>query len=74
MGLGGRIKISVYSDVKAGKVVIGDAKQFSEYANQRVIATTVMFVPDSVCQTQRLVRPICLIKFLKYLELAKFTL
>ena len=35
------------SPFKAGKVVIKDAKHFSEYADQRVHATKVLFVPET---------------------------
>ena len=45
-GVGGKVKSSVYSDVKAGKTVINNANQFAEYANKRVHATDVFFVGE----------------------------
>ena len=43
-GVGGKVKSSVYKDVKAGIVVISSPKQFAEYANQRLPSITTMFV------------------------------
>ena len=46
------MKSSVYSDVKAGKVIISNAKEFAEYANKRVNAITAIFVTkDNIIAT-----------------------
>ncbi|KAJ8047025.1 hypothetical protein HOLleu_05901 [Holothuria leucospilota] len=42
--IGGKVKSTVYNDVKAGLVILGDAQQFAAYANKRVQATEVVFV------------------------------
>ncbi len=46
-GIGGKVKSSVYSDVKAGQVVIQNAEQFAAHANVRVNKIDTLFVPAS---------------------------
>ena len=44
-GVGGTIKSTVFSDVRAGKVVVNSAKEFATYADSRVISISTAFIP-----------------------------
>ena len=35
-GIGGSLKNAVYRDVKSGKAIINDAKEFAEYADKTI--------------------------------------
>ena len=53
-GFGGTLKNAVYRDVKSGKAIINDAKEFSEYADKTVKGISSLYMSsDDVIVEQK---------------------
>ena len=55
-GIGGTLKNTVYRDVKSGKTIINDAKEFAEYAPKTIkgISTLYMSSDDLIVEKEEI--------------------
>ena len=55
-GIGGTLKNTVYRDVKSGKTIINDAKEFAEYAHKTIkrISSLYMSSDDVIVEKEEI--------------------
>ena len=59
-GIGGTLKNAVYLDVRSGRAIINDAKEFAEYADKMIqgISSLYMSSDDVIVEQEEIKKPL----------------